>query len=226
MTPHRQLIQARDDESLRTYVQAWGPLRPELDNWCGADPILDYRKVRNRITALARLLASAGDPEEQRSALLESMKFTPDGNEGGKWSAGWTQAYKGAQIDRGTRLSVWLEKATPKQLEIFTTTYISHVAAPFAATRFTAVRKGSGYVLRDLLGFKSVVHALYWMVWQDVYRERQFQFCSECRRLYQPDTRHERKYCSEICAHRRTAREWQQRKREKERKTDGTKETR
>lgn len=220
--PHRQLIRATSDGTLRVFVRAWGPLRPALDDWSGTDPIEAYRKVRDRMTALARLLASAKDPEAQRSALLESMKYPPDGNEGAKWSVAWAQAYKGAQINRGMRLSVWLETATPKQLEKFTTTYISQAAAPFAATRFTAERRGSGFVLRDSLDFKSIVRALYWMLWQDVYRERQFQFCVECPKLIPSTTRHARRFCSDECAHRRTAREWQQRKREKERKTNGT----
>jgi hypothetical protein len=225
-TPHRQLIRALDDESLRVFVKAWGPLRPALDDWSGSDPIEVYRKIRGRMTALARLLASAGDPEAQRSALLESIRNPLDINEGANWRHALTHAYKVAKIDRGVRFADWLEAAMPRQLELVATTYISQAAAPFAATRFTVERSGNGYVLRELLNFKSIVHALFWMVWQDVFRGRQFQFCVECPKLIPSTTRHARRFCSDECAHRKTAREWQQRKRERERKTDGTHKTR
>jgi hypothetical protein len=225
MTPHRQLIRATDDDSLRVFVKAWGPLRPVLDDWSGSDPIETYRKVRDRMTTLVRLLGTAGDQKAQRSALLELTKYAPN-NEGVRWDAGFAAVHRSAQPEKGTKLSGWLETATPKQLEVAATRFISTVAAPFFASKFTAERRGSDYVLKDLLNFKSVVHTLYWMVWQDVYRERQFQFCVECGKLIPSTTRHAKRFCPDGCAHRRTAREWQQRKRAKEREIDGTKKTR
>jgi hypothetical protein len=174
---------------------------------------------------MAELLASAGAPEVQRRSLLELTKPAQSNLEV-RWIAGHFAAYRAAQLGKDVKFSHWLETATPSQLKAVTETFISAVAAPHAPNRVRAVQKGSSFVLKDAFIFPSIIGALYWMVWQDVYRERQFQFCSECRKLFQPEWRHAKKFCSQECAHRKTQREWRQRKRETKGRTNVTHKTR
>lgn len=223
MTPHRQLIRAKDDESLRGFVKAWGPLSHVLNDWSGSDPLKTYRTERDRLTALVRLIASVREPETQRSALLELAKAPP--TDGYKWAVVWGLARRSAQLPVPNLPREWLVAATPKQLEIVTETVISAFAAPFAATKFTAEPKGGSYSLKASLNLKSLPRALNWMVWHDLYNNRPMQFCVECRDLIDSTTKHAKRFCSPECAHRKTAREWQRKKR-KGKETNGTEKTR
>lgn len=83
-----------------------------------------------------------------------------------------------------------------------------------------------GDTVRAWPGLRSLVDALHWMVWQDVYSERAFLFCAECGLLFQLDSKHEKKFCSTQCARRKASRDYERRKRAKERKSDGTKKAR
>lgn len=73
--PHRQLLKADDDDRLRAFVRAWGPLRFSLETWSGSDPIETYRKQRDEWAASIRFLTSAEEPESQRPALLKLADF-------------------------------------------------------------------------------------------------------------------------------------------------------
>lgn len=223
MTPHRQLIRAKNDETLRAFVKAWGPLSPVLNEWSGSDPIKAYRTERDRLTAFVRLCASVGEPETQRSALLELANAPP--TDVLKWATVWGLARRNAQIPPPNLPLKWLVTATPKQLVIVAETVVSAFAAPFAPTKFTAEPKGNTYSLRASLNLKSLSRALSWMVWHDLYNDRPIQFCVECRDLIDSQTKHAKRFCSPECAHRRTAREWQQRKTQKG-KGNGTQKTR
>jgi hypothetical protein len=100
-------------------------------------------------------------------------------------------------------------------------------AFPFSSVpAFEVHRTNSSYTCSATLGIHSLMTALYWMVWQDIFMENPFQFCEECSRLIPQTTKHERKFCSTECARRKTGREWQQRKRAKEKKNNGTRKAR
>jgi integrase len=75
MAPRRQLLKANDDDALRVFVRAWGPLRFSLKAWSGSDPIETYRRQRDEWTAGVRFLTSVEEPEMQRSALLKLADF-------------------------------------------------------------------------------------------------------------------------------------------------------
>ena len=229
-TPHRQLIQATDDAALRAFVKAWGPLRGSLDAWNGSDPIESYRSDRNRLTAIVKVLASVEDQEMQRPALIGLSELSRRDSElqvalfslrtcfqiAGTWNPGFDEDVR-----------QWLEIATPEQIESATVALLPMLGPTIlSGPSFFAERKGRRHVLKAVLGISTLSDGLRWMVWQDVLQNHPYQFCAECRKLFQPDTRHEKKFCSLECAHRKTAREWQQRKREEERKANGTKKTR
>jgi len=233
MTPHRQLIQADDDLALRAFVKSWGPLRPKLDAWSGNDPIEIYRRKRDHLTASVRFLASVEEPEMQRSALVGLSEISRlDSNFDTCFDITLallrTQFPIPGSASSGfdPNIRQWLETAEQKQIEAATVFLVPALPLSLASPGFSPERHRHGNALRATLGIHSLADALYWMVWQDVFQDHPFQFCAECRKLFQPDTRHEKKFCSPTCAHRKTAREWQQRKRNKERRTNGTQKTR
>lgn len=78
--------------------------------------------------------------------------------------------------------------------------------------RFVVRRKGRGHELRTSFFINSLLEALYWMVWQDVYLKNRFDFCIECGKLIWSDSRRERKFCPlpAKCARRHTDRKWKQ----------------
>jgi hypothetical protein len=233
MTPHRQLIQADNDPALRAFVKSWGPLRPKLDVWSGNDPIEMYRRKRDSLTANVRLLASVEEPQMQRSALVGLSEISRlDSNF--ETSLDIPLAFLrtefpipgSASPGFDPNIRQWLETAQQEQIEAATVFLVSAVPLSLPVPRFSVERQRRGNILKASLGIDSLADALSWMVWQDVFQSHPFQFCAECRQLFQPDTRHEKKFCSQQCAHRKTAREWQQRKRNKERRTNGTHKTR
>lgn len=227
--PHRQLVAALDDEKLRTFVRAWGPLRTKLDAWNGRDPIDSFRNERDRLAAIGKLLASVAEPERQREALLELVRLS-------ERDSAFEIILKGLRpifpipgecpLGFDPNIQPWLEGATQKDIQKATEYLVCSLPPRSSGATFTVAKEGRRSVVRASLGIASLADALEWMVWQDVFQNHPFQFCAECRELFQPDTRHEKKFCSPECAHRKTAREWQQRKRDNRRKSNGTQKAR
>jgi len=229
MAPHRQFIKASDDDALRAFVKAWGPLRASLDAWSGSDPIETYRRERDRFTAGVRFLASVEEPEMQRSALLGLADLSREDfglqillNElrrqfqiPGTLQSGFDENFR-----------PWLESVTQKQIEAATVYLVPGFALSVLIPGFSAERHGSGNVLKASLGIDSLLEALSWMVWQDVFQSHPIKFCAECRGLIDSTFKYEKKFCSYECAHRQTARESARRKREERKKDNGTQKTR
>jgi hypothetical protein len=217
--PHRQLATATDDEQLRAFVKAWGPLRWSLNAWSGSDPIANYRNERDRLEAIVKVLAAVAQPVTQRDVLLDLVRlsardsvfeFIMTGLRNifpipGKCPAGFDP-----------NIQPWIEGATQSDVQ----KAIEHLACNLPLMRlgptFTVVKEGGRSVVRASLGIDTLGQALEWMIWQDIFQERRFQFCERCRKLFIPDSRHAMKFCDERCAHLEAARKYAQRKRGKE----------
>jgi len=227
--PHRQLAIATDDKKLRAFVKAWGPLTTRLDTWSGSDPIDDYRNERDRLAVTVKLIAAVAQPERQRDVLLELVGL-------GERFLDIESILKGLRLFLpipGERplgfdphIRPWLEGAIQNDVQMAAEYLVSYFPLSTFRNTFTVAKEGRRSVVRASLGFDSLGEALVWMVWQDVFQERRFQFCERCRRLFIPDSRHPMKFCTENCAHLEAARKYAQRKREQRRATDGTKKTR
>lgn len=223
-TPHRQLFQANDDDSLRAFVKAWGPLRLTLDSWTGSDPLTLYRSQRDLFRAWVQLLAAIQKGEALHEAVMDLLRRDPEPFAIPlRHQLGFT-AEPNSVFDE----TVWMRIASASRDEILRICRflvgsfpVSPLAHSFAINQ---TRKGLHLVAK--MNFLGLMDALHWMVWQDIFMENPFQFCVECGKLIPFTSRHARRFCSDGCAHRRTAREWQQRNREKERKIDGTQKTR
>jgi hypothetical protein len=205
-----------------------------LDAWNGSDPIADYRYERDRLALIAKLLASVSQPERQREALLDLARF--GGRDADSWMPDFEMPLKLLRLHFpipgecpsgfDPHIQPWIEGATQNEIEEATEILVPILPLRSGLPRFMVVKEGRRSVVRASLGISSLGQALEWMVWQDVFQNHPFQICVECRKLFQPDTKHEKKFCSPECAHRQASRNWQKRKRDNKRKSNGTKKTR
>lgn len=226
--PHRQLATATDDEQLRAFVKAWGPLRWSLDAWSGSDPIANFRSERDRLAAIVKVLASVAQPERQRDVLLDLVRLSAR-------DSVFEFILKGLRTifpilgecppGFDPNIQPWIEGATQNDIQKATEYLVCDLPLMNLGPSFTVVKENGQSVVRASLGINTLGQALEWMVWQDVFQERRFQFCERCRRLFIPDSRHAMKFCNERCAHSEAARKYAQRKRDKE-ATNGTQKTR
>jgi hypothetical protein len=81
--PHRQFISASDDDSLLSFLKAWGPLSPSVavtgpkfvteEKVSGSVPIAVYRHEQRKLEWIVRLFAAIedSDTKKQRVALSE-----------------------------------------------------------------------------------------------------------------------------------------------------------
>lgn len=229
MTPHRQLIRVTDDDSLRVFIKAWGPLTYPLNDWQGCDPVSDYRQTRDMLRAWVGLLSAVARPENLREAMIEILQQEHDDlfplNIAARHHLGYVQnhpaPFDSSLQDRlGSLPAKELGAICEKLLGLFPlSTDLSYASLALEKSR-------NGFVVKSALSFDSLEKALYWMIWQDIFQNHPFQFCEECRDLIDFRTQHERKYCSTECAHRKTARESAKRKRDERRKSNGAEKTR
>lgn len=228
--PHMQLVRATTDEALRAFIKAWGPLRVRLDSWTGTDRIQRYRRTRDELTASVRLVASIEEPEMQRPVLQEWVQLGNVHSDDFDILFGWLRhkfSIPGPLLEGfDENLQKWVEAASANDIEAACIGLVSFLPIEQFRHRLAVDSTGKGNVVRASMGVTSLEEALNWMLWQDVFQKHPFQFCGECRALFQPEWKHAKKFCTPECAHRKTGREWQQKKRAKERGSNGTEKTR
>lgn len=212
MAPHRQLIQATDDRSLKVFVKAWGPLKIALNAWKGSDSIAFYRRERDLLRASVLLLSAIQGGEGLREAAIDLLKLDsePYGIEIRRLLGipkGLKPSLDEAELSR-------LAKASNAEILNVCGFLVGSFVVP--APSFEVQAKGKGTILRPTLGVYSILSALRWMVWQDIFVQKPFQICAEinCGKFINFGTERDRKFCSDKCAHRKAARESARRKRE------------
>jgi hypothetical protein len=218
MAPHRQLILAGDDESLWVFVQAWGPLRDRrLNSWSGTDRVGSYRKWRDRLETIARLIASLAEaPEHQRDALRRFVLLAEYDEEAQRLIEAVVQHPKLAEYVKAFLTSeedteTWLSHSRRSGVQLVVQWLVSNLTPPVTTERIQP--ETHRRPLGVSLGIDNLVDALDWFLWEDLRHGIPIQFCAECRQLiHRPKpTNHRKKFCKEACAHRRAAREWYQR---------------
>jgi hypothetical protein len=222
--PHRQLIEAGDDNALRAFVKTWGPLDKLFlpKAWEGTDTITSYRRERDTLQAWVRFLAAIESPRYLHDAILGLLRLFDKGE------FIWFRGRLGISGRLKDGFSNDIERRLGNATQNEIADVCDHLAGIFPLhvfPRFVIDRTGKGSIVAASSGVNSLTTALYWMVWQDIFMENPWQFCEECHKEFQPDFHHERKFCFPECAHRKAARESARRKREKERNKNVTRKT-
>lgn len=229
--PHHQLIGAKDDAALCSFMRAWGPLYFSWPwEWANCQPIEPHRHARDTLIAMTEILASVEKRERQRSALTQWLEL---GHKTHIDDVLLVPVRQTLQIpgdpmlgfDQGFR--DWLDRATPKQVNL-----AIHAVVPllsptlFSPNQFSVGREGSRDVVRAELVLSSLGEALQWMVWHDYFLHFPYRFCEECGSVFGMRNNHDTKFCpGGPCGHRRAARESYRRQNEqREKQQQGKKE--
>lgn len=220
--PHLQLAEATTDDKLIAFVRAWGPLRriPLEQQNKGSDPLADYRGVRDYVAASLRLIDAVSSTSEQRSAIrqfVEAKHWYGDTRYiGCAILCRYSKHPRG--LDAGLQDHLpWLESA-PKTIVQRVCEELVYLIITATANPQLAVVKGErGPEVQARVNVFSLPDALLWMIWRDIDSKVPTLVCEECHRLYQPNSRHETKFCKEECAKRKHGREYQKRRRAKAR---------
>jgi hypothetical protein len=211
--PHRQLILAADDKALQVFMRAWGPLTIALPAWTGEDSLAHVRSERDKLAAWVRLFVSIEESDDPRAAAIALLRIDPES------CAIPIRSRLGLAADPKARFDAELEARLTAASKAEVADVCEILAGAFPASRgetLTVDRTQKHLHLRATVSFLGLWGALYWMVWQDLFRKRPFSFCVECGRLIQSQTQHERRFCTgskSNCARKWTDREWKRKTR-------------
>jgi hypothetical protein len=200
--PHRQLIKAGTDEDLLSFVKSWGPLHNDTAQWEGEHAIGDYRHQRDFLRAWARLLSPSTQrwEEDIRSGICALLRLDNSGTFvfQARWRLGYSDpTYQPFDDELERRIA----SATQRKIEEL----YRVILGGFESTGRRQIQvEGLGKEKRLRAGyrFNSLRDALYWMMWEDIFRERPFCFCAVqgCGELIiRADARNQKfcKFCSE-----------------------------
>lgn len=206
--PHQQLIASpSDDFSLQQFIKAWGPLEmfpPRA--WEGKAPVDLYRNQRDRFLAWTALLAAVDKPAHLREKMCNLLRVSD-------LNTGWIRSRLMLQSGEGFDDEICQRIFNASQNEVDDiVNYIIGSFYPMPLSPPIVIDRSSKIpVVRAVTGINSLVDALYWMVWQDYFKENPYSFCAECQKIF-PSGAHGKKYCEDICQLRREKRDRARRK--------------
>jgi hypothetical protein len=204
--PHRELMAADSAAKLKLFVRKWGPLRFRQER-AGRDSVQWYCDVRDHLTATVRLIDAIGDRTKQRPALLSLVRLVEFSLNPLKTFLQMTPRWSAVCCDPER----WCESAPLDEIEALCEQFVNEY--PFACgPRFAVVRRNRRNVVRSSLFINSLMEALFWMVWQDTFREEPFSFCKDCGKFILREGGREWKYCDPACAKRNADRKSWRRK--------------
>jgi hypothetical protein len=212
--PHREFMDADSDEGLRIFVKHWGPLRALKS---GTDSVSWYREKRDFLVAVVRFLKSIErDLEDWRLALIELLDASGDSHDAINRffmldrQLGLTPGDPSTGVNK--ELKDWCKSTSSGEIERLCVRLVE--AFPITAVpSFRVQKRGRKNHVRASLFINNLHEAIWWMVWEDLFRAEPIRFCKECSRLIHSDNKHERKYCGRRCAKRRADRDSARRRR-------------
>lgn len=223
-SPHAQFLNVRTDESMRAFVQGWGPLYFRSDQQGKTPltfPLAEYHAFRRRFAALHGLMEAVEVPLLERERLQEfvaaveeydkqSILYVP-----GKEAEELTIFRTAFCIQEAT--SAWVTGASASQVRS-AIQWLVPMNTPAPRSVVDLVRRGKGHVPRTRWALDNLQETLRWMLWFDVFRKDPLYCCQECRFFFKSESRHERKFCDNPkCAKRATGRKWRKKDLKKKR---------
>jgi hypothetical protein len=227
--PHISFMNLCGDHELERFVHAWGPLRlSDREREAGQFMMsLDWWwAFHRRFAAFGKLLESFQRPDADRICLRDFLQASEDEvrvRQLGQPPANSTvflATYIGQteRLNFGTdfrmdlgplyqEIAFWLDHAETDAIRGATAFVIERTSfAPSPYLKVEPRQKRS--IISATLGLSSLEDALEWMIWNGYWMKSPLMFCLECRKAFRPETAHRRKYDTNECAHRATARKW------------------
>jgi hypothetical protein len=202
-------MNARQEDEMVEFVNAWGPLWMTFDECRDArsvaHPMARYQAERRWITAIKELIHPVGGTISERERLTEYFEAEAELNKD-------SVALLSFSLSFAVRESL-VEWATTADIEnvhagINFAIKLSNLAPPpdvWIDWKNKKRTPNAGWQFLDL------EQALRWMVWFDGYQEDPVYCCQECRTFFKSDSKHRRKFCSTSrCAQRVAARKWRE----------------
>jgi hypothetical protein len=204
--PHREFIAAATDDKLLVFIRRWGPFF--RDEKTGSCPMQFNRDARDYLTATVGLINAFGDSSQLRRRLLDLIRL-------------WEFYLNGLTIFLECSLrwrticsdpEGWCESAPLIDVEALCEQFVNQLYFS-CVPRLLVVKRNGRPVVRASIRIDTLWDAIWWMVWQDIFREQPFSFCRECGSFIGRKGRRAWKFCDGVCAKRHADRDsWRRRK--------------
>jgi hypothetical protein len=210
---HIRFANANTDDDLIAFVRGWGPLyipNGQIPpNGVVSVPLDHCRTYQRQIKALLGALTAFKWAQGEREALSELVKA----------ECAILQPYSLDEIfpSLGITSPDWLKDASLPQVRAATNRLVRSVTGASFALDLNCKRTGTRRLVEAGWTFLNLEEALRWMIWYDEFTKHPVVCCPECRRVFRGETKRVRKYCSEKCGHKATARVSMQKKRANDR---------
>jgi hypothetical protein len=208
---HLRFLNLKTDEDLVEFVRAWGPLwLAEFEGKpLGSLPRSWYWTFRERLRAQLRLIHSlkSDDKARLRTALLDYI-VAKDGGSSTVKPTTFTASTLGSIFASGpeVRPEDWIPAASVARLRQAASWCVSTFCR-LESMLCTAWPKGKPEFVW-MPQVRSLADAIEWDLSNSIAGARPLVICEDCRTVFQPDSAHPRKFCSELCAHRVAMRMW------------------
>jgi hypothetical protein len=201
--PHRDLMTADSDDKLRVFVRKWGPLRRLSD---GQDSLTWYRQKRDVLIETMRLIDAVESGNEIRNVVRRLIEVSDEIDPIHIYLRIFPP-----QCQRREDMTKWCDSVTGRELDNSVVAFLNNFSV--AMPRYVVDKSRRRTVVRTSIFVNGLLEAIWWMVWQDRFRQEPFYFCQECGRFFQPEDRHRTKFHDGTCAKRRADRDsWRRRK--------------
>jgi hypothetical protein len=226
--PHVEFLRAESNGALVSFVRRWGPFyipneaSATAASW--AHPVALYRKPQRSLGVLVNLLNAARRKENERQAVTDQLTVELE-----DWDVQGEPIMVLALRHYGHiegDIFDWLKNANTRQIRWALDLCIASVSFADGWPAFVCHRQAGKTEIEAKWTMTSLEDALKWMVWYDEFNRHPIVCCRECRKVFRPDTAHERLYCSYECAHRVAARNWQRKTRRTSRRENVTRKAR
>lgn len=210
---HIRFANANSDQELIDFFRGWGPLyipngQIPLDGVVSL-PMNLCRAYQRQSKALLGALTAFKWAEGERDALEELVKA----------ECTILQPYSLDEIfpSVGITSTDWVKGASLPEIRVATNRLVRSVTGASFALDLNCKRTGKGRQVEAGWSFLNLEEALRWMIWYDEFTQHPVVCCPECRTVFRGETKRVRKYCSEKCGHKATARVSMQKKRANDR---------
>jgi hypothetical protein len=229
--PHVRFLNAKSDDDLLDFVVTWGPLAIPESAPVGKSrlSIRDYRLFQTELRATNGLLLALQEGKGEGQALTQFLTLAEERQQALSLGAAHmpsttilnlqmilqddplVQPLARRYVDKNTestrilasRLG-WIASASVVALRQ-AIAHLINKECQLTARLYSNVHSGTVSVQWEL---HTLEDALVWMVYQSALDTRLPQTCPECRKVFQSETRHAKKFCSPKCAHCCAARRW------------------
>jgi hypothetical protein len=217
--PHVEFANCKKDEDFRRFVLRWGPLRVSDDvlmTGLGREPIRYYQADSRMLRAMLGIMGACRGRKDLRAPLVEFFKAQINHFPllDSSIRKTFSELVALEEISAVCRHELvrdpikWATEASIAEIQKVLASCIERWCHAPSRWGLRVQETKTGLEIKPSFELHSLIDALRWMIFYDEWNHRPPTLCSECPRIFRPDTAHERKFCSPECAHRAANRAW------------------